>query len=156
MIYEYLLAMISKATGGSSKQLARTLLSYEKTMEDYIWEPCFVRRWLSARFSHTSFWLFCPPLQFGYLHREVLLCLNCRPSLTYRKTSRLNNAASQQVCYNKRLSWESVRKKKPRCWEGRKWFVWSSFPLHQWMALTERDYRWHSVNAWLRAAMSVI
>lgn len=36
MIYEYLLGLINKATGGSSKQLAGTFLKEGKTMADYI------------------------------------------------------------------------------------------------------------------------
>ena len=37
MIYEYLLSMINKATGGTTKQLAyEHFLEKEKTMEDYI------------------------------------------------------------------------------------------------------------------------
>lgn len=43
MIYEYLLGVISEATGGSTKQLAGTLLVDQKTMGDYIWKLCFCK-----------------------------------------------------------------------------------------------------------------
>lgn len=75
MIYEYLLSMINKATGGTTKQLGGTLLIEEKTMGGLYLGTRFCLALTDNLVMPYIILTFCQPLQLGYAHRQASFCV---------------------------------------------------------------------------------
>lgn len=149
MIYEYLLSMINKATGGSTKQLGRTFLREREN-----------NGWLYLE------GMFCPTVAVKLVKPYIILTFLstaavrkssqkgffCVQGVSHRKTSHLNYVVSicQKFCFGLR------RAKSPKTQRSKVARIPLFFALCRWMALTACDYWWQCVNAWLHTATNVI